>query len=204
MALSLGSLDTMIITRMKRLEDVQAALRGHKRVAVLGCGRCATTCETGGEKEVAEMAKLLESGGHEVAYSGVIEAQCDLRLSRLELRKAGGFDAVLSMGCGSGASALSDLTDKPVLISNDTMFLGVVKRHGDYVERCGMCGECTVSDTLGVCVKTRCSKGLLNGPCGGSHDGKCEVGGEKECAWALVIDRMRKAGRIEGLKRVRR
>ncbi|MFH0862542.1 MAG: methylenetetrahydrofolate reductase C-terminal domain-containing protein [Candidatus Altiarchaeota archaeon] len=189
----------MIITKKKPYEEVKKALEGRKNVAVIGCGRCATTCETGGEKEVAEIVKLLESDGHKVPYSGLVEAQCDLRLSRLELRRLDGYDAVLSMACGSGASALSDLTDKPVVTSNDTMFLGVVRRHGDYVERCGMCGDCTISDTIGICVKTRCAKGLLNGPCGGSHDGKCEVGGERDCAWALVAERMRKAGRLEEL-----
>ena len=84
------------------------------------------------------------------------------------------------------------------------MFLGVVKRLGDYTERCGMCGECTLSETMGVCVKTRCAKGLINGPCGGSSGGKCETGQEMDCAWSIVIDRMRAAGRIGQLKRRRK
>ena len=193
----------MIITQKKPIEAVIAALSGAKKVAILGCGRCATTCQTGGEKEVGEMKTLLQSKGYAVVYSCVVEAQCDARLTRLALKEVKDADVFLSMSCGSGASALSDLTDKPVAASNDTMFLGVVKRLGDYVERCGMCGECTAWETMGICVKTRCAKGLLNGPCGGSSKGKCEVDG-RDCAWAMVVERMRKVGRLGELKRRRR
>jgi ferredoxin len=191
----------MIITRKKPFEDVKKSLVGHRKVAIIGCGRCATTCQTGGEKEVSEMSALLEAEGFHIVYFGVVEAQCDERLAKLQLKKTQGADAILSMGCGSGASALSDLTNRPVINSNDTMFLGVVKRLGDYVERCGMCGNCTLTETMGICVKTRCAKGLITGPCGGSHKGKCEIGDGRECAWALVIERMRAArslGKMSG------
>lgn len=39
------------------------------------------------------------------------------------------------------------------------------------------------------CPITRCAKRLLNGPCGGSQDGKCEVNAEVECAWQRIYDR---------------
>jgi len=193
----------MIITEKKPLEEVLAGLHGARKVAVVGCGRCATTCGTGGESQVAEMGRILESKGFDVVSSGVVEAQCDVRLLKKYLRQAGEADAYVSMACGSGSSALAELTDKAVVPSNNTMYLGVVRRLGDYAERCGMCGECILSETMGVCVKTRCSKGLLNGPCGGSSKGKCEVDPEKECAWGEVIERMRKAGRIGELRKVR-
>jgi hypothetical protein len=194
----------MIITEKKPIDTVLAALQGRKKVAVLGCGRCATTCQTGGEKEVAEMGRLLESKGFKVAHSGVVEAQCDLRLARLGLKKIGDSQAIVSMACGSGGNALAELTNLPVIPTNDTMFLGVVKRLGEYVERCSMCGDCILEETMGVCVKTRCAKGLLNGPCGGSNKGKCEVDGDRDCAWALVIERMRKAGRLKELKKIKK
>jgi ferredoxin len=183
----------MIITLKKPLDDVLGALIGVSRVAILGCGRCATTCGTGGEKEVNEMGEILKSRGFNVVHSEVVEAQCDMRLTRKAVNASAGAEVVIAMSCGSGASAISDMTDVPVVPSNDTMFLGAVKRLGDYSERCRMCGECTIAETMGVCVKTRCAKGLLHGHCGGSHDAKCEVEG-KDCAWAQVVDRMRKAG----------
>jgi hypothetical protein len=194
----------MIITEKKPPEEVLAALNGLHSVAVVGCGRCATTCQTGGEKQVDEMRGFLEAKGFKVVSSGVVEALCDERLAKKFIIGSQGADSYLSMGCGSGSSALADLTDKPVVPSNNTMFLGVVKRIGDYAERCSLCGECTLAETMGVCVKTRCGKGLLNGPCGGPSNGKCELGGGRDCAWTLVIKKMRKSGRISDLKKIRK
>ncbi len=194
----------MIITEQKPFEEVVESLSGCSRVAVLGCGRCATTCATGGEREVAQMADDLSAKGFKVIYTGVVEAQCDMRLSRKALNQAPEFDAVVAMSCGSGAQALSELTDKPVIPSNNTLYLGVVRRIGDYSQRCIQCGDCTIHETEGVCVKTRCSKGLLNGPCGGVSDGKCEVDGSKECAWTEVIRRLRAKGELKNLGEIRR
>lgn len=181
-------------------------LDGLRRVVVLGCGRCASSCGTGGEKEVKEFVELLVGKGFVVVHSAVVEAQCDVRLSRKALKGVPEYDAVVSMACGSGAAALGMLTDKPVIPANNTLFLGVVKRVGDYVEGCKLCGDCILVDTEGICVYARCGKGLLNGPCGGSSKGKCEKDGVSDCGWALIVERMKKRGRLKNLvkKRVRR
>ena len=44
---------------------------------------------------------------------------------------------------------------------------------------------------------TMCPKSLVNGPCGGSKDGKCETSDERDCAWALIYDRLTKQGRLD-------
>ena len=194
----------MIITEKKPHEEILQGLSGKRKVALLGCGRCATSCRTGGEREVAQMRKSLEAEGFAVVYSGVVEAQCDERLTRLTLKDMADAEVIVSMSCGSGASALADLTVKPVVPSNNTMFLGVVRRIGEYSQRCSMCGICELPQTAGVCVKTRCAKGLLNGPCGGAKNGKCEVDGVRDCAWALAVERLGKAGRIGELTAVRK
>ncbi len=63
---------------------------------------------------------------------------------------------------------------------------------------CLACGDCILDETGGVCPITRCPKGLLNGPCGGTVKGKCEVGGyEEDCAWTLIYENLKKQGRIE-------
>jgi ferredoxin len=190
----------MIITERKPFQEVLGNLEGFSRVAILGCGRCASTCQTGGERQVEEMKEDLESKGFKVVYTDVIEAQCDERLTKKTLQHMPDVDVFVSMACGSGASALGDLTEKPVIPSNNTLFLGVVKRLGVYDERCSMCGDCTLFETSGICVKTRCSKSLLNGPCGGSMDGICEAEEGRDCAWALIIDRLRRAEKIKDLK----
>jgi electron transport complex protein RnfC len=50
--------------------------------------------------------------------------------------------------------------------------------------------------TGGICPITTCSKALLNGPCGGSHDGRCEVHPEKDCGWHLIYQRLQRTGRL--------
>ncbi len=189
----------MIITEKKPLEYILEHIKGYSRIGLLGCGRCATTCQTGGSDQVNELKEVLEKKGFKVVYTDIIEAQCDERLSKRSIKNAPNMDVIISMSCGSGASALSDLTEKPVIPSNNTLFLGVVKRLGQYDERCSMCGDCKLDQTNGVCVHTRCSKSLQHGPCGGSRDGVCEVEDIRDCAWALVIDRLRKAGNINNL-----
>ena len=67
---------------------------------------------------------------------------------------------------------------------------------------CGGCGNCVLDKTAGICPIVRCSKSLLNGPCGGSQDGKCEVNSEIDCAWQLIYDRLKAQGRLETLEEI--
>jgi hypothetical protein len=194
----------MIITEKKPIGEVLTSLKGAKSVAILGCGRCATSCHTGGEDEVNVMAELLAQKGFKVPYRGVVEAQCDERLTRNALRDSPEVDAYVSMSCGSGASALASLTDKVVVPSNNTMFLGVIKRANQYVQMCMMCGDCMLAETAGVCVNARCGKRLLNGPCGGSKGGKCEADEKSDCAWAQIAERYRKRGRLNDIGKNRK
>jgi hypothetical protein len=53
--------------------------------------------------------------------------------------------------------------------------------------------------TGGICPIARCSKSLLNGPCGGSEDGHCEIDPEVSCAWQLIYDRLSGQGRLDML-----
>ena len=173
------------------------------KVLILGCNRCATSCETGGEKQVTEMATILSEKGYQVD-TGMVEAQCDERLSKLELKKHENYDCILSMSCGSGVYAVSNLTDNPVYPSNNTMFLGVRKAGRRFVESCSLCGECLLGQTGGICPVTRCSKSLMHGPCGGSSKGKCEAEDDKDCAWSNIIERLKGQGRENELELVRK
>ena len=53
--------------------------------------------------------------------------------------------------------------------------------------------------TGGICPIVRCSKSLLNGPCGGTNNGKCEISNEVDCAWYLIVERMKKLGTLDKL-----
>jgi len=113
------------------------------------------------------------------------------------------YDAVLSLGCGAGVQAVAEMfSEIPVLPALNTEFLGETRDQGYWVENCLGCGDCMLDDFGGVCPLARCSKQLLNGPCGGSREGKCEINPEVPCAWQAIIDRLDRFGSLDRLEQI--
>ncbi len=195
----------MIITRKKPIEDILAMLAGVKKVALVGCANCAAACQTGGEKELAEMKAFLESQGFEVVGTVLPDECCHKMLVKKELKvlKNSGAEAVLGMACGDGVQTVADNLLLPVYPSNDTLFLGQVERVGIFHEYCRMCGDCVLGSTGGICPITKCAKSLVNGPCGGQKNGKCEVNPENDCAWIKIYERLVATGQEEKLYKTR-
>lgn len=182
----------MIVTEKKPLNEIISKLRNinTSNVGIVGCGSCATLSETGGIKQVEELSKALKEQGFSVMFKTVIDTACHERLAARELKRVNqDFDAVIVLACGSGVQNIADVVSKPVIPGLNTSFIGKTKKPGIFYEYCSACGNCILSETAGICVKTRCPKGVLNGPCGGMHKGKCEVYPEKECIWILVWQR---------------
>ncbi|MFA4858961.1 MAG: methylenetetrahydrofolate reductase C-terminal domain-containing protein [Candidatus Margulisiibacteriota bacterium] len=198
----------MIITEPKPFEKILESLQNAEKVIVLGCSRCATGCGTGGEKEVAAMAEKLKKAGKEVLAQKVLESPCDDRLNKRDFKEVGAgvfkvADAVLVMSCGAGVQTIADLCDLPVFPALDSLFLGRTKRVGRFYEMCVMCGDCVLDQTGGICPVSRCSKRLLNGPCGGSHDGKCEVNPNLDCAWYLIYEKLKAHNKLDKMESVK-
>lgn len=63
---------------------------------------------------------------------------------------------------------------------------------------CKDCGDCSLPDIAFLCPESACAKNQRNGPCGGTRDGKCEVG-DFECIWSRAYDRMKYEGRTDSL-----
>jgi len=191
----------MIITRPRDWSRIKANLDelGAKRVFIMGCGQCATVANTGGEKEILQAKATLEQEGREVTGWAVGEVACHLGGTKLEARKHHGdiadADAVLVLACGAGVQTVADSTDKPVYPGLESVFLGNVIRHGVFEERCQMCGDCVLDATAGICPVTTCPKGLLNGPCGGMWNGKCEVLQDRDCTHVRIQHRLAEQGR---------
>jgi methylenetetrahydrofolate reductase (NADPH) len=61
---------------------------------------------------------------------------------------------------------------------------------------CQDCGDCSLPDIAYLCPESQCVKNQRNGPCGGTRQGKCEIG-EKDCIWALAYDRLKVYGEEE-------
>lgn len=191
----------MIITKPREWSRISANLESisAKRVFLMGCGQCATVAGTGGEKEIAIAKAHLEAEGYEVTGWAVGEVACHLGGTKLEARKHFGdidaADAVLVLTCGAGVQTVADSVSKPVFPALESAFLGTVIRHGVFEERCQTCGDCVLDLTAGICPVTTCPKGLLNGPCGGMWDGKCEVLRDRECTHVRIRRRLAEQGR---------
>jgi len=191
----------MIITKprdWRRIHDNLESISA-KKVFLMGCGQCATVASTGGEKEIAVTKARLEAEGYEVTGWAVGEVACHLGGTKLETRKHFGSveaaDAVLVLTCGAGVQTVADAVKKPVFPALESAFLGTVVRHGVFEERCQTCGDCVLDLTAGICPVTTCPKGLLNGPCGGMWDGKCEVLADRECTHVRIRQRLAEQGR---------
>jgi hypothetical protein len=192
------------ITRQKTLAEIEKMLGKDSKVFLVGCGTCATMCRTGGKDEVLVMAARLADLGKAVTGSAVIPTVCDAqdREAVSENTKAmEQAECILVMACAYGVQTLALYTDKAVYPALDTLFMGQEMSPGVFSEVCAQCGECVLGWTGGICPFTGCPKGLLNGPCGGAKNGKCEVSSEKQCAWELIYDRLRKQGRLGNLRR---
>ncbi len=59
---------------------------------------------------------------------------------------------------------------------------------------CKDCGDCSLPDIAYLCPESQCAKNQRNGPCGGTHDGLCEVKGYGDCIWLRAYDRLKKEG----------
>ncbi len=199
----------MITAVQKPFAEIWSRVSGRGKLLVLGCGTCTTVCMAGGEREVGILASLLrlkarEEGVPLSVEEAVIERQCDREFFEAVRGKIRAADAVLSMACGVGVQFLGEaFPQKEALPALDTRFYGAAVSQGAWEERCSGCGSCVVADFGGICPVTRCSKGLLNGPCGGSVDGRCEVDPDAiECGWQLILDRMKARGGLDALEAV--
>jgi ferredoxin len=197
----------MITAVQKPFEEIAGNIKEFNKLLILGCGTCVTVCMAGGEKEVGILASTLrlankKNGQTMEIQEETIERQCDREFFDTIKEKIAWADAVLSMACGVGVQFCSEVfPGKRVLPALNTKFYGTTEQQGLWTERCAGCGTCVLADFGGVCPISRCSKNLLNGPCGGSQDGKCEVDPEKlDCGWQLIYDRMKTLGLLHKLE----
>ncbi|MBU4340516.1 MAG: methylenetetrahydrofolate reductase C-terminal domain-containing protein, partial [Euryarchaeota archaeon] len=174
----------MIISRQKEFKDLLKSIKEHD-IFIIGCGKCATKQRMGGEPEVLEMKKKLGRSGKNVVGWTVLSSACNLSSWDEVLSQNPGIakaEALLVMSCGGGVSIISSVAQRVVYPALDTESLGGVCRDAVVMEQCGMCGECDIQVFGGICPLGQCPKSMLNGPCGGAVEGKCEVD-ERKCVW---------------------
>jgi len=197
----------MLCSEQKPMDEILAFLDGEKKVFLIGCGGCAEGCETGGEAQVREMSQKLEEAGKTITGTTVIDTLCNEVLVRMRLKPRSdeikAADSVLVMTCGIGTQVVAGVVDRVTHPGCNTISLGGAHAEWQESEYCMECGDCVLEYTGGICPIARCSKHLLNGPCGGSQGGKCEVDPDIPCVWQLIWERLAKLGRLDKLEQVR-
>lgn len=198
----------MIKAKHKSIESIGDMIAPYRRVLVLGCNTCTAVCLAGGEKEVSVLASTLQlrsatNGQQKEFLEFVVKRQCEPEFLEEARELIQGADAVLSLACGVGMNCMAEnFPDKPLLPGNDTTFLGLSTELGLFTERCVACGDCLIHLTGGLCPLARCAKRLLNGPCGGSEGGRCEISADVPCIWQMIYDRMKALGQLDRLSEI--
>ena len=188
------------ITRQKSIEELLRLLDGTSKIFIIGCGTCTTMTRTGGQPEVLKMMEKLKDQQKEVTGWMIIPVACD-ELTHEALEENSDAikcaEALLIMTCAFGVQTVAMHLDKPVVPALDTLFIGKEQHVGVFDEVCLQCGECVLGETAGICPVAGCHKGLVNGPCGGTKKGKCEVDANKDCVFTLIYKKLEKMGRLD-------
>lgn len=198
----------MIVAEQKSLDEIKTLVADAENVLVVGCGTCVTVCFAGGAREAAitssslRMSSKLDGNAKEVT-DVTVQRQCEWEYLDQIADQVAAADIVLSLGCGIGVQAIVEhFPESWVVPGLNTSFLGIPSEQGVWEERCAACGDCILGLTGGICPIARCSKSLLNGPCGGSEDGHCEIDPDIPCAWQLIYDRLESKGKVHMLMEI--
>ncbi|MBD3406744.1 MAG: 5,10-methylenetetrahydrofolate reductase [Candidatus Lokiarchaeota archaeon] len=198
----------MIVMELKSKEEILKMLVDHQKVVLFGDTGCAQMCDVGGWLQLEDMEDFLKEHGKEILAKILVEGGiCDHRALKEEIESyqevINQADAILVQACGVATQTLTALL--PSLQSfpaADSKFLGDMPKRFHHNEKCSLCGDCILHLTGGICPLTRCSKGIMNGPCGGSMDGKCERDADTDCAWQLIYDRLKELDKLENIQKI--
>ncbi|MFO7996880.1 MAG: electron transport complex subunit RsxC [Dehalococcoidia bacterium] len=198
--------------RLKPGEEVREVFKQVNRIFVLSCGKCYKKFEEEDEEQYAQLLEILGEEGKKVVGHARIDFLCNDFLSqkRISTLDLSGCDCIGVISCGLGIQFVAKLLEgKPVYALADSVphaanYPTEVGYHGISLEgeKCAACSQCYLNLTGGICPITNCAKGLLNGPCGGATDGKCEVNSSVDCAWVRIHERLQKRGEQVALEGV--
>jgi len=195
----------MIIAERRPIPEILENIAGYDKLLVLGCRGCVAICSAGGDREVAILAEAIRlarqrQGKPIEVFEQTFIRQCDPEYLEPLKELLPKVQAVVSLACGVGVNLIADLYPSVrVYPGVDTSFYGANVELGKWIEKCRGCGDCIIDKTAGLCPIARCAKNLLNGPCGGSQGGRCEVRKDMPCVWHMIIERLKERGELERL-----
>jgi len=200
----------MIISELKPIEEILNEIKPYKKIYIITCGICAYHCGAADEKAVEHLISKLTQNGYDIKGILKVDGICLRLKTKLALKRNLDFEnieAILVLSCGTGVQVIASLLEKhyvtiPVIPALNTIMSGEILKSNNYYERCSLCGDCKLALTGGICPHTMCAKGMLNGPCGGSSAGKCETDENRDCAWELIFEKLKKLGKLDNLKKI--
>ncbi len=186
---------------LKSVDELKELLSGKDNLFVVGCNKCFKEFDTIQEPDLDEFVALAESLGKTVVGTAKADFLCnETKATRgLPTMIPENAEHVMVVACGLGVQTVAAIAEKPVYTATNS--INRPGHHGMALTKkvCDACAQCYLNITGGICPVIDCSKGLLNGQCGGAKDGKCEVSPDKDCAWEKIQQRLAQQGRLEEL-----
>ncbi|MBE0478368.1 methylenetetrahydrofolate reductase C-terminal domain-containing protein [Candidatus Aerophobetes bacterium] len=196
----------MLVSERKPWDEIVNFLTQDENIFLIACNGCSEACQTGGKKGLDELQSKLEEEGKKISGSFLADFACNKILVALKLNRyiqcLHNADSILVSACGVGVQSVASMVNIPVYPADNTLYMGGFSGVWTGEERCLQCGDCKLNSTGGICPYANCPKNLVNGACGGSNKGKCEVDPEQDCAWTKIYDRLQETGKIENLRKL--
>ena len=189
--------------KLKAADELASILEGRDHLFVLACNKCFKEFETLDEPDCDAFKQFAAEHGKTITGSARIDFLCNKPQTTRKLKDMipEGTENVVVISCGLGVQTIADMVDLPVFTATNT--LNYTGHHGMALthKACDACAQCYLNITGGICPIVDCSKSLVNGQCGGSKDGKCEVDSDKDCAWAKIQKKLEEQGRLDELRK---
>jgi NAD-dependent dihydropyrimidine dehydrogenase PreA subunit len=195
----------VIVAELKEVDEIRRMIDRYSSILVVGCDSCVAECAAGGARETQLLASALrlsylKDNLQKIITEACIDRQCVDDFIDVIAELVPDHEVILSLGCGAGVQALARVyTDKPIIPALDTLFIGETVMRGVWTENCLACGQCKLGYFGAICPVTRCSKKLMNGPCGGSKGGRCEIDPDIPCGWDQIMKRLAAIGELDRL-----
>ncbi|MDD6618572.1 MAG: electron transport complex subunit RsxC [Lachnospiraceae bacterium] len=185
--------------KLKDNDELVSLLAGKDNLFIVACNKCFKEFETIDEPDCAEFEKIVAEQGKTITGSAKVDFLCNKVQTERKFQEMipEGTENIFVISCGLGIQTVADMADISVYAASNS--LNYRGHHGMALTKksCDACAQCFLNITGGICPIVDCSKSLVNGQCGGAKDGKCEVDGNKDCAWEKIHKRLEKQGRLE-------
>ncbi len=119
----------MVITESRPYGVIKAQLKKSDKIGIVTCNTCTRVCETGGEKEMNELAKRLKEDGFNVVDTDVIPVACNIDQARKPKYEG---DILIVLACEAGAYSLKKLfPNKKIIDAVNTIGISARDEEGN-------------------------------------------------------------------------